>query len=118
MEDICIVERKELPDLVHSCTTDRCVFTKRLRRMAQCPHRLLLITSSLSQIKSPYSRGGNPNRIPQSLIALLAGRRSRFYAVRRMSWERKSLPTVFTKSISTIGLRQTILAGSWSTTTF
>jgi hypothetical protein len=35
-----------------------------------------------------------------------------------MSWERKSLPPIFTKSISTIGLRQTILAGSWSTTTF
>jgi ERCC4-type nuclease len=73
MEDICVMERKELPDLVHSCTTDRCVFTKRLRRMAQCPHRLLLITSSLSQIKSPYSHGGNPNRITQSLIAMLAG---------------------------------------------
>jgi ERCC4-type nuclease len=73
MEEICVVERKELPDLVHSCTTDRCVFTNRLRRMAQCPHRLLLITSSLSQIKSPYSHGGNPNRITQSLIAMLAG---------------------------------------------
>ena len=61
MEDICVVERKELPDLVvHSCTSDRCVFT----------NRLLLITSSLSQIKSPY--GGNPNRITQSLIAMLA----------------------------------------------
>src|SRR6476660_3745177 len=23
MEDICVVERKELPDLVHSCTTER-----------------------------------------------------------------------------------------------
>src|SRR5215813_135522 len=44
MEDICVVERKELPDLVHSCTTERYVFTNRLRRMAQCPHRLLLIT--------------------------------------------------------------------------
>src|SRR6476660_10184848 len=53
MEDICVVERKELPDLVHSCTTERCVFMNRLRRMAQYPHRLLLITSSLGQIKSP-----------------------------------------------------------------
>jgi hypothetical protein len=41
--------------------------------MSQYPHRLLLITSSLSQIKSPYSHGGNPNRITQSLIAMLAG---------------------------------------------
>ena len=23
MEETCVVERKELPDLVHSCTTDR-----------------------------------------------------------------------------------------------
>lgn len=73
MEEICTVERKELPDLVHSCTTERSVFTNRLRRMARCPYRLLLITSSLSQIKSPYSHGGNPNRITQSLIAMLAG---------------------------------------------
>ena len=41
--------------------------------MAQCRHRLLLITSSLSQIKSPYFHGGNPNRITQSLVAVLAG---------------------------------------------
>ncbi len=42
--------------------------------MAQCPHRLLLVTSALSQIKSPYSHTGvNPNRITQSLIAILAG---------------------------------------------
>jgi len=57
MEEVCVVERKERPDLVHSCTTDRCIFTKRLRRMSQYPHRLLLITSSLSQIKSPIPMG-------------------------------------------------------------
>jgi hypothetical protein len=45
-----------------------------LRRMAKYPHRLLLVTSTLSQIKSPYSQpGGNPNRVTQSLIAVLAG---------------------------------------------
>jgi hypothetical protein len=42
--------------------------------MAKYPHRLLLVTSTLSQIKSPYSHpGGNPNRVTQSLIAVLAG---------------------------------------------
>jgi len=42
--------------------------------MAQYPHRLLLVTSTLSQVKSPYSYAGvNPNRITQSLIAMLAG---------------------------------------------
>src|SRR6476646_6563515 len=72
MEDICVVERKELADLVHSCTTNRRVFVNRLRRMVQYWHRILLIPGSLSQIKSPYSYGGNPNRITQSLIAILA----------------------------------------------
>jgi ERCC4-type nuclease len=74
LEDICVVERKDLSDLVHSCTTDRCIFTNRLRRMAKYPHRLLLVTSTLSQIKSPYSHsGGDPNRVTQSLIAILSG---------------------------------------------
>ena len=42
--------------------------------MAKYPHRLLLVTSTLSQIKSPYSHpAGNPNRVTQSLIAVLAG---------------------------------------------
>ncbi len=36
--------------------------------------RLLVITATLSQVKSPYAHSGaNPNRIFQSLIALLAG---------------------------------------------
>jgi ERCC4-type nuclease len=74
LEDQCVVERKDLSDLIHSCTTDRCVFIDRLRRMAQYPHRLLLITSTLSEIKSPQPHAGvNPNRITQSLIAMLAG---------------------------------------------
>jgi ERCC4-type nuclease len=74
LEDVCVVERKDLSDLIHSCTTDRCVFINRLRQMAQYPHRLLLVTSTLSQIKSTYSHAGvNPNRITQSLIAMLAG---------------------------------------------
>lgn len=74
LEEVCVVERKDLSDLIHSCTSDRSVFINRLRRMAQYPHRLLLVTSTLSQIKSPHSHAGmNPNRITQSLIAVLAG---------------------------------------------
>jgi len=74
MEEICVVERKDLSDLVHSRTASRSVFMNRLRQMAQYPHRLLLVTSTLSQIKSPYAHAGeNPNRIAQSLIAMLAG---------------------------------------------
>jgi ERCC4-type nuclease len=74
LEDVCVVERKNLSDLIHSCTSERSVFIHRLRQMAQYPHRLLLVTSTLGEIKSPYSMAGvNPNRITQSLIAMLAG---------------------------------------------
>ena len=89
MEDICVVERKDLSDLVHSCTTNRSVFMNRMRQMAQYPHRLLLVTSTLSQIKSPHSHAGvNPNRITQSLIAVLAGCRCLSSVARPTSWEK------------------------------
>jgi ERCC4-type nuclease len=74
LEDVCVVERKDLSDLVHSCTVDRAGFIERLRLMARYPHRLLVITSTLSQIKSPYAHANmDPNRITQFLIATLAG---------------------------------------------
>jgi len=74
LEAVCAVERKDLSDLVHSCTVDRRGFIDRLRAMARLPHRLLVITSTLSQIKSPYSHANvDPNRITQFLIATLAG---------------------------------------------
>jgi ERCC4-type nuclease len=82
LEDVCTVERKDLPDLIHSFTTDRAVFVKRLRAMSRYPHRLLVVTAALSEVKSPY--GGtsiSPNRITQSLIATLAGLRVPFLCV-------------------------------------
>jgi len=74
LEDTCAVERKDLSDLVHSCTTDRAAFINRLRRMAGYPHRLLVITSSLSLVKSRYTHSNfDPNRVTQFLVATLAG---------------------------------------------
>jgi ERCC4-type nuclease len=74
LEDECVVERKGLADLVHSLTTDRPGFISRLRRMSSYPHRLLVITAALSQVKSKYPFSAvDPNRIMQSLIAVLAG---------------------------------------------
>jgi len=74
LEDVCVVERKDLSDLVHSCTVERTAFIKRLRLMAQHPHRLLVITSTLSRVKSPYVHTSvDPNRTTQFLIAVLAG---------------------------------------------
>jgi hypothetical protein len=45
-----------------------------LRRMTDYRHRLLVITAALSQVKSSYDFAAvDPNRIMQSLIAVLAG---------------------------------------------
>jgi ERCC4-type nuclease len=79
MESSCVVERKDLADLIQSFTTNRAVFVKRLRRMSRLPHSLLVVTAPLSEIKSEYPyRAANPNRITQSLIAVLAGLRLPF----------------------------------------
>ncbi len=79
MENTCVVERKDLADLIGSFTTNRAVFIARLRRMAELPHSLLVVTSSLTEIKSEYPyRAANPNRITQSLIAVLTGLRLPF----------------------------------------
>jgi len=79
MEDSCVVERKDLADLIQSFTTNRAVFINRLRRMAELPHSLLVVTAPLSEIKSEYPyRAANPNRITQSLIAVVAGLRLPF----------------------------------------
>jgi len=79
MEDTCVVERKDLADLIGSFTTNRAVFVSRLRRMAQLPYSLLVVTSSLTEIKSEYAyRAANPNRITQSLLAVLTGLRLPF----------------------------------------
>ena len=49
LEDVCAVERKS-------------------------PHRLLVVTSTLSQVKSPYAHASvDPNRTTQFLVAVLAG---------------------------------------------
>ena len=74
LEDVCVVERKDFPDLIHSLTSNRRVFINRLRLMRRYAHRLLVITSTLSQIKSSYPQMSvSPNRVIQSLIAILAG---------------------------------------------
>ena len=74
LEDVCSVERKDLSDLARSCTVDRAAFVSRLKLMAQYPHRLLVVTSPLSQVKSRYAHTQvDPNRVTQFLVAALAG---------------------------------------------
>lgn len=82
MEASCVVERKDLADLIQSFTTNRAVFVKRLQRMSSIPHSLLVVTAPLGEIKSEYPyRAASPNRITQSLIAVLAGLRLPFLCV-------------------------------------
>jgi ERCC4-type nuclease len=74
LEELCVVERKDLSDLVHSFTAERPAFISRLRRISTYPQRLLVITAPLSTVKSSYPfSSANPNRIMQSLVAMLAG---------------------------------------------
>jgi ERCC4-type nuclease len=74
LEHLCVVERKDMPDLVRSLTSDRPAFVRRLQRMSKYSYRLLAISASLTELKSPYpTAGANPNRVTQSLIALLVG---------------------------------------------
>jgi ERCC4-type nuclease len=40
LEDVCVVERKDLSDLVRSFTVERSVFVARLRQMAEWPNTL------------------------------------------------------------------------------
>ena len=94
LEEVCAVERKDLSDLVHSCTVDRRGFIDRLRAMARLPHRLLVITSTLSQIKSPYSHANvDPNRITQFLVATLAGLQVPFVCSERHELGEKLVPS-------------------------
>jgi ERCC4-type nuclease len=74
LEDICVVERKDLADLVHSFTIERPTFIKRLKRMSTYPNKLLVITASLSSVKSRYPFSPiSPNRVLQALIAAFVG---------------------------------------------
>lgn len=74
LEETCTVERKDLTDLVQSFTAERPAFIRRLREMARYPQRLLVITAALSQVKSRYEHTAvSPNRITQSLVAVLVG---------------------------------------------
>jgi ERCC4-type nuclease len=82
LEESCVVERKDLSDLVHSFTDTRAEFVERLRRMSAAPNCLLVIMAAMSQVKSRYKFSrANPNQITQSLIATLAGLRVPFLCV-------------------------------------
>ena len=112
-----MVERKDLADLVHSFTTERTAFVNRLRLMSRCPHRLLVITAALSDLKSSQTCiGGSPNRITQSLIAALAGLQASFLCSETHELGEELVGSYLYRSISIIGLRATTTAASSPTT--
>ena len=64
LEDVCVVERKDLSDLVRSFTVERPVFVARLRQMAEYPHCLLVVYCCFepSQIAlSAFGRQSQPD---------------------------------------------------------
>ena len=74
LENTCVLERKELADLVRSFTVERAAFVSRLKKMSTYAHKLLLITAPLSGVKSQYAFSpANPNRVMQALMAALVG---------------------------------------------
>jgi len=111
-----VVERKDLPDLIHSFTAERPAFVHRLRLMSQYSHRLLVIATALSRIKSPQSPGGgNPNRLTQSLVAALAGLQIPFLCTETHERGEEMVPRISTRFTSIIGWKLTTTADSWPT---
>jgi hypothetical protein len=114
MENSCVVERKDLADLIQSLTTNRQVFVRRLQRMSHLPHSLLVITAPLAEIKTEYPyRAANPNRITQSLIAVLRDCACTSSALIRTNSARRSSPPVSIRRFCMIGWNITATAATW-----
>ena len=112
MEDSCVVERKDLADLICSFTSNRSVFINRLRRMSERTHSLLVITASLTEIKSEYPyRAASPNRITQSLIAIPPACACPSSAPKRTSSAKRSSPRTSIRRFCMIGWNATATAG-------
>jgi hypothetical protein len=81
--------------------------------MASYPHRLLVVTSALSQVKSQYPHAGvHPNRITQSLVAILAGLQLPFLCTETHELGEELVASISIKSICTTGWKSTATAGS------
>lgn len=118
LEEVCMVERKDLADLVHSFTVERAVFVDRLKHMSSYPQRLLVITAALSQVKSRYPHSAaNPNRIFQSLIALLAGLNVPFLCTETHEMG-EELASYLYRFTFIIGSKPTTMVDSCRTSTF
>ena len=114
-----LLSEEDLSDLVHSCTVERTAFINRLRLMFRYAHRLLVVTSALSQVKSPYVHGSiDPNRTTQFLVAVLAGLHVPFVCSETHELGEKLVVRTCTRFISTTGWSPTITAVFCQTTTY
>jgi len=116
VEDVCVIERKDLGDLVHSFTVERSVFIDRIRRMSSYPHRLLVITAPLSPVKSPYPHSGvNPNRVLQSSSPFSQDCACRLSVQKPMNLARKSWLRIYIRRTFINGRKPTIMAATSET---
>ncbi len=76
MEHLVRIERKTLNDLVRSLMADRARFLREMERLAEFPHKVLLVEASLSEVKSPYTFHteikAHPNGVAGSIAAIAA----------------------------------------------
>ena len=73
MEDLLMVERKSLADLIGTLTTQRNRFFRECEKLTEYKYRAILVEASYENIKSPYSSewtDAHPNGISGSLDAV------------------------------------------------
>ena len=73
MEDLLMMERKSLSDLISTLMQNRMRFFKSCERLAAYRWRALLVEASYEDVKSPYDEGyteAHPNAVSGSLDAL------------------------------------------------
>ena len=76
-EALVAMERKSLADLVLSLTASRARFLRECERLAEIPHRAILVEATWEEIKTPYvdseiPSSAHPNAIAGSLAAIQA----------------------------------------------
>jgi hypothetical protein len=116
LEDVCVVERKNLSDLVRSLTTDRAIFMSRLKKMSAYPHTLLVITAALlGKIVVPIlPMQSQPCHAGTHRGAGRLGRAFRVHG-KHMSWARRLSLPICIKFTFTTGSNPTDTGDGWRT---
>ena len=73
MEQLLVIERKSLADLIGTLTQARARFFRECEKLTEYPYRAILIEASYEDVKSPYASewtNAHPNGIAGSLDAV------------------------------------------------